>query len=365
MVEHAEEYAWSGEGEGAEVLVNAPDGPTAERAFARVLPVANLPGLRSPIRAAASGREVGWAAVSDSHVAPDIISVPSRGLLLVADVSAEDLGLPAHDVMNLVLRDGAEAGLSLPALNESGVRRVCEEGALAMAEDGLIEEEDLEHLGAVEGDSDALGRRALSAGMRDWEGRFGLDVAVVGEILDTEGAESLDLRPGMLALVARVGAGDLGRLTRDTHGNRIHTRIRAGADFGAGDDLPAAPTETEEAADLLAALRAASNFADGRAARTLYVLRRVLRTVAGDIGVRASWRVGGIEAGEGFVHRRDLAAVGEGSVLVCGGVVVAGTGNMWSSAPPFGAPESEGLWPWEEAGLLERWARLDPAGGES
>jgi tRNA-splicing ligase RtcB (3'-phosphate/5'-hydroxy nucleic acid ligase) len=42
---------------------------------------------------------------------------------------------------------------------------------------------------------------------------------------------------------------------------------------------------------------------------------------------------------------------------------VAGTGNMWASAPPFGVPEEEGRWPWEEAGLLERLATLDPPEG--
>ena len=55
---------------------------------------------------------------------------------------------------------------------------------------------------------------------------------------------------------------------------------------------------------------------------------------------------------------------GEGEALVSGGVVAAGTGKMSRSAPPFGVPEDEGLWPWEEAGLLVRWAQLDPTGGE-
>ena len=74
----------------------------------------------------------------------------------------------------------------------------------------------------------------------------------------------------------RRWAGDLGRLALAAHRERILGRIRGGTDFGAEDDLPAAPAETEETADLLAAVRAASNFADGRAARTLYALRRVL-----------------------------------------------------------------------------------------
>ena len=365
MVEQAEEYTWSGEGEDAEILVHAPDEATAERAFGRILPAARLPGVRGPVHAAASPENVGWVAASGTHAAPDLFSAPARSLLLVADVDAGNLGVPAGDVMDLALRGLSEAGPSLPVLNEAGVRRFCEEGTSAAAENGLIEEEDLAHLEPVEGDPDALGRRALLAGRRDWEGRFGLEAAVVGGVLDAEGAERLGLRPGMLALVVRAGAGDLGRLALGTHRTRIFTRIRAGVDFGAEDDLPAAPLETEEAADLVSAANAASNFAAARAARAVYALRRVLGDVVGGLDVRASWKVGGIENRDGLlIHRNNLAAVGEGEALVSGGVVAAGTGKMWRSAPPFDAPEVEGRWPWEEAGLLERWANLDPTRGE-
>lgn len=366
MVEHAEEYEWSGEGEGAEVLVYAPDGETAVKAFEGTLPAALLPGVESPVFAAASPEGFGYVAASTTHAAPDLISPPVRGLLLVADATAGNLGMPPGNVADFVLRGLAEAGPSLPPSNEAGVRRACEEGAVAAAEDGLVEEEDLRRLAPVEGDPDALGRRTLAAGTRDWEGGFGLDVAVVGEVLDTDGAEALDLRPGMLALVVRAGAGDLGRLALALHRDRIFTRIRAGVDLGAGDDLPAAPAQSEEAADLLAAVRAASNFTDARAARAVYALRRVLGDTVGGLDLRASWKIGGVEESDGFlVHRKDLAAAGEGEPLISGGVVAAGTGKMWRSAPPFGAADGDGRWPWEEAGLLERWAALDPTGGES
>jgi tRNA-splicing ligase RtcB len=365
MVDQAEEFAWSGEGEDAEILARAPDEATAERAVDRTLQAARLPGVQGPVHAAASEEDIGWVAVSGTHAAPDLFSAPARGLLLVADVDAENLGFPARDVTDLALRGLTEAGPSLPVLNEAGVRRVCEEGAGAAAEDGLVEEEDLRYLELVEGDPDALGRRALAAGTRDWEEMFGLEVAVVGEVLDSQGAEALGVRPGLLALVVRAGAGDLGRLALGTHRARIFTRIRAGVDFGAEDDLPAAPLEAEEAADLVAAARAASNFADARAARAVYALRRVLGNVAGGLELRASWKVGGIEVRDGvLIHRNNLAVVAEEEVLVSGGVVAVGTGKMWRSAPPFGASESEGRWPWEEAGLLERWAEFDPTRGE-
>jgi len=94
------------------------------------------------------------------------------------------------------------------------------------------------------------------------------------------------------------------------------------------------------------------------------MLRRVLGDVAGKLDIRAAWRTGGIEDRDGLlVHRSGLALAEDGHVLVCGNCAAAGTGNMWASAPPFGVPGEEGRWPWEEAGLLERLAALDPPEG--
>jgi tRNA-splicing ligase RtcB len=216
------------------------------------------------------------------------------------------------------------------------------------------------------GDPDALGRRALGAGTRDWESRLGeLDIRAVGEVLDAEAIDSLGLSQRMLALVVSVGAGDLGRLALAGHRERIAGRVRGG-DFGAEEDLPAAPTDAEEAADLLAAVDAAANFADGRAALLLYALRRALKEFAGELGLQAAWAIGGIEVRDGYlVHRSNLAAAREGEVLVSGGSVVAGTGKMSGSVPPFGALEDDGRHPWEEAEVLERWAELDPPEGKS
>jgi hypothetical protein len=359
MLEHSGDYEWRVECEEAELVVYASDPGVAETTFERISWITRLPGVESPVCAAASPEGLGWAAVSASHAAPDLASVPARGLLLVADTPAENLRVPPGEVISLILRDFGE--VRLPALNEAGLRRICEAGARATAEDGLIEEEDLPLLDPAAGDADALGRRALTAGLREWDGPIEVDVTVVAEILDAEGADTLGLEPGVLALVVSAVAGDLGRLALAAHWARILGRIRGGTDFGAEDDLPAAPAETEEAADLLAAVRAASNFADGRTARTLYALRRVLEELAGRLSLRAAWRVGGIEDREGsLVHRRDLAAAGEGKAVVSGGSVAAGTGKMFGSVPPFGAPEDDGRLPWEEAGVLERWAELSP-----
>ena len=116
--------------------------------------------------------------------------------------------------------------------------------------------------------------------------------------------------------------------------------------------------------DLLAAMYAAANFADARAARTVWMLRWLLGRELGGLDIRAAWRIGGIEEWDGrMVHRKGLARVEDDGVLVSGRYAAAGTGNMWSSAPPFGVQESEGGWPWEEAGLLERLVTLDPPEG--
>ena len=172
-------------------------------------------------------------AASASHAAPDLVSAPDRGLLLVADVLVEDLGMPPEDVAPCLLR--GLAGSRLPPLNERRVRRICEEGAPAAAEDGLIEEEDLPLLGPAPGYADALGRRAISAGTSDWGiSPEELDVFAVGGLFDAEGAGSLGLEPGMLALVIRAGAGDLGRLALAGHRERILARIMGGEDLRFG-----------------------------------------------------------------------------------------------------------------------------------
>ena len=105
MVERAADFEWRGEGEGAEIVLYAPDAVTAERAFEHTMPAAGLPGVVSPVHASASsldpGRDLGWdmsldlgwVTASETHAAPDLISAPARGLLLVAGASAVDLGV--------------------------------------------------------------------------------------------------------------------------------------------------------------------------------------------------------------------------------------------------------------------------------
>jgi tRNA-splicing ligase RtcB len=352
MAERAGDFEWRGEGESAEVVLYAPD----DSAFERVLPASRLPGAHGPVYAAASRQGFGWVAASGSHAAPDLLSLPVRGLLLAADTSVQNLDMPPEEMPRIVSRGLSE--VRLPRLGGADVRRICEAGARATAESGLIEEEDLAYFGSLPGEPDSLDRRALSAGARDSlsdEAR----AYTVGEI-SSSGA--LDLSTGLLCLVAWAGSGDLGRLALAAHRERILSRVED-ADFGAG--LPAAPAGTGEAADLLAAVWAASNFADGRAALLLYTLRQALGDVAGELGIRAAWAVGGIEDRDGLlVHRSGLAAAEDGSILVSGSSVVRATGKMVGSAPPFGAPEEDGRWLWEEAGLLERWAELDALGDE-
>jgi len=359
LAEHVAEYEWRGEGDEAEIFLYAPD----DSSFGRAQPAASLPGVESPVYAAASPEGFGWATASTTHVAPDLLSAPLRGLLLVADTRSGNLGMPPQELRDRLLRELPEAGSHLPSLNESGAGRLCQSGTRAAAEDGLVKEEDLPLLGVSPGEADALGRRALAAGPREWESGVEPDLRLVTEILDTERAEGLRLEEGTLALIVRVDAGDLGRLALAAHRERILSRVRSG-NFGAAPELPAAPADSGEAEDLVAALYAAANFADARAARALWMLRRVLGDAAGDLHIRAAWRTGGIEEWDWrLVHRSGLAWAEDEHALVCGSYAVAGTGNMWASAPPFGVPGEEGRWPWEEAGLLERLATLDPPEG--
>lgn len=367
-VEHVTDFEWRGDGEAAEVVLYAPDARTAGFALERALPAARLPGVASPLYTAAAPAvpelDYGLIVASASHAAPDLASVPARGLLLVADAALGELGAPPEEVERLLWRKLSE--VRPPALSEAGARDLCDRGALASAEVGLIEEEDLALVGPAPGaDADALVRRALSAGLREWDLPGEARACRVGEILEVEGSESLGLSSEAFVLVASVGTGDLGRLALSGHRERILNRVRYD-DFGAEEDLPAASAGTEEAADLLAASGAAANFADGRAALLMYALRRALGDVAGRLSLRAAWRVGGVEErGGAFVHRRDLTSVAEGEVVVSGGSVVVGAGKMYGSVPPFAVSEVDGRHPWQEAGLLERWAALHPPEGNS
>jgi len=363
MVEHAADFKWRGESQEAEILLYAPDGAIAEASFEQVLQAARLPGVLSPVYAAASGlsRGFGWVAASETHAAPDLVSAPECGLLLVADAPVEGVGAP-EAVPRLIGRGLSE--VALPDIGEAEARRLAETGALWAAEEGLIEEDDLPLFAVNASDADSLGRRALAAGARDWTRPGLVRTLRVAEILHSEGAEALGLESGTFTFVVSAGAEDLGRLALASHRERISARTAAG-DFGAPEDLPAAPVDTGETFDLLTATAAAANYAAGRAALLAYALRRALGEAA-TLGLQAAWAVGGFEERDGRVlHRNHLAAAGAGEALVAGMTVAAGTGGMLGSAPTFEVLEEDGRWAWEEAGLLERWVTLGPLGGRS
>ena len=170
---------------------STPPPPVAETAFERISWITRLPGVESPVCAAASPEGSGWTAVSASHAAPDLASVPARGLLLVADTLAQNLRVPPGEVMSFILRDFGEVGL--PALERSRLTQDLRDGSARGAEDGLIEEEDLPPRSRPPATPMRSGRRALTAGLREWDGPIDVDVTVVAEILDAEGAETLGL----------------------------------------------------------------------------------------------------------------------------------------------------------------------------
>ncbi len=357
MAERSGDFEWRAEGDEAEILLYASE----DSALRYILPAARLPGVQSPVYAAAASQNFGCVSASTTHAAPDLISAPARGILLTTGVSVDSLGIPAEELTRLLSRNLSE--VSLPRPGGAGVKRTCEAGAWAAAENDIIEESDLSFFEPATGDSDALGRRVISAGERDWDLLTKVRLYSVEDVLEAEVAESLDLDSGGIVLTVEAGSGELGRLALAAHRDRILHRIQAGVDFDAEDDLPAAPLNSEEAADLLAATSSAANFSDGRCALTLYALRRALADVTGELRPVASWKVGGFEEQDDLVvHRRRLPRIGVGEALVSGVVVATGMGEMLESAPPFEETEVEGVWPWEEAGLLERVATLDGLG---
>ena len=318
MSERTGDYEWRGEGEGAEIILYASDDSALKQARSATL----LPGIEGPVCAASSRSGLGLVAASSTHVAPDLASSPKRGLILVAGVSVRGLGIPPGEIPRLVFRNLSE--VSLPGLGGvPGVGKFCESGARRAAEQGMIEEEDLAFLEPRNGEPDALGRRVLEVGGRGWEKLGDVGIYAAREVLDTEGAEELGISPEALVLTVDAEAGDLGRLALAGHRTRITNRVQGG-DFGASLDLPAAPVESEEARDLLAAVNGTSNFADSRAALTLYALRQAVSNVLGDLDICASWTTGGFEERDGFlIQRRHLAGRDAGEACMswhrCGG----------------------------------------------
>lgn len=364
VAERTGDHEWRVEGEEAEAFLYVADETVLDysRLRAGVEAATRLPGVEGAVYAAASELDSGWVVSSSSHVAPGLVSAPGVGLLLLASSPLTKLGIPPEELPRLLSRCLSE--VSMPALGEGALYSACEAGARWAAGEGLIEEEDLERLGMgdIRGEPDALGRRALAAGLREWDPRPEAAARALGvrEILDHEAVESLGLYEGALVLEAYVSAGELGRLALEGHRQRIASR-----DFGDSERLVAAPSGTEEAADLVAAASVAANYAMARASLLLYALRRAMLEVAGRLGLVACWTTGGLEERNGTtVHRHSLARLERGEPLACGDTLARGTGAMLDSAPLFQPTDAgdKSWWPWEEAGLLERVSLLEDTG---
>lgn len=363
--ERTGDYEWRVEGEEAEAFLYAPDEAALEypRLRSGIRAATRMPGIEGPVFAAASPFGSGWAVSSASHVAPGLVSAPRAGVLLVAASPLGGLGVSPEEFPRLLSRRLGE--VSVPSLGERALRAACESGAGWAAEESLLEEEDLDALGGGEdtpGDPDALGKRALAAGVREWDPRpeASVDPFRVGETLDSEAADRLGLYEGALVLVASVGSGELGRITLGEHRDRITAR-----EFGDSDRLSTAPVGSGEATDFSAAVRSSEGYAVARLSLLVYALRRALAGITGGLEPALRWDVGGLEERDGAgVHRRSLARLGAGRELVCGRAVARGTGAMLGSAPQFSplegledksaGRETGDRWPWEEARILER-----------
>jgi len=364
LAEQTGDHEWRIEGEEAGAVLYAPD--DAALSYTRLLSglgaATRLPGVEDPVHAAASPHGWGWAAASASHVAPELVSTPRFGLLLAASSPPDRLGVAPEEVPRLLERRLSE--VRLPRLGGSDLRAACESGTGWAADTGIIGEEDLEILAGddARGEPDTLGRRALAAGEREWDPRRDgpVEALEAGEAWDVEAAEGIGLHEGALVFILTAGGGELGRLALESHRERIASR-----EFGDSGRLAAAPAGTEEAGDLVAAVGAASGYAAARLSLLAYAVRQAVGELAGSLDIVACSAAGGFqERGGTTVHRNALARLDAGRSLVCGDVLARGTGEMLGSAPLFEPAEAadEGRWTWEEAGLLERVARLRSPG---
>src|SRR5918997_11816 len=142
MTERAADFEWRGEGEEAQNLLYAPGPAVAEASLERALSAARLPGVVSPVYVAASGTpsNFGWVAASETHAAPDLVSAPEWGLLIVAECRG-GRGAQARRVRRFVgCRGGAHRGRGPAFPGRVGQRRRRFEPASALRGDPGLDE---------------------------------------------------------------------------------------------------------------------------------------------------------------------------------------------------------------------------------
>jgi tRNA-splicing ligase RtcB (3'-phosphate/5'-hydroxy nucleic acid ligase) len=186
------------------------------------------------------------------------------------------------------------------ALSASELRQVAERGAAwAAGRDGGRDDlARVESHGRLEGgDADALSEHARERG-RGQLGSLGsgnhfLEVQKVDEIYDAPAAAALGLVPGHVTVMIHTGSRGLGHQACTDALRRCEAAMRRFGITLPDRQLACAPLDSPEAADYLAAMRAAANFA--------FANRHVLAQAAEEAFLRALG-VGPADLGWGLVY---------------------------------------------------------------
>jgi tRNA-splicing ligase RtcB (3'-phosphate/5'-hydroxy nucleic acid ligase) len=175
-------------------------------------------------------------------------------------------------------------------MSQGELEKVLVEGPATIVERGFGEAEDLERIesgGKLQGaDPESLSARAYERGLPQLgtlgSGNHFLEVQYVDEVYDGEAAEAFGLREGLVTVLIHSGSRGLGHQVCTDYVERfIGAAPRYGVEL-VDRQLAAAPIESAEGEEYLAAMAAAANFAFANRQLIAHFVREAFRNVGFD-----------------------------------------------------------------------------------
>ena len=175
-------------------------------------------------------------------------------------------------------------------MSQGELEKVLVEGPAPIVERGFGEAEDLERIesgGKLQGaDPESLSARAYERGLPQLgtlgSGNHFLEVQYVDEVYDGEAAEAFGLREGLVTVLIHSGSRGLGHQVCTDYVERfIGAAPRYGVEL-VDRQLAAAPIESPEGEEYLAAMAAAANFAFANRQLIAHFVREAFRNVGFD-----------------------------------------------------------------------------------